>query len=241
MIWSGAQLYRDTAKRAYLDQATATATAVERDLADGRGVFADLQAENDVVEPLVEAMDVLAASGQREARAWLLTNASAALSARASNGSFGRFFDGPPPATLVTAWQTNGGLALEIAAAAIAPTTLTPSPHAWAAASRVQRQIAALPATLTFRGAGIALLGTLGERCCELGHARVLIDGRETFDGTGIWQDKSSLGRSIAGTVLFAWRWRTAGLHTLTVLPGIVNAKEGGPFFHVVAYRVLSG
>jgi hypothetical protein len=197
MIWSGLELYRDTGQSAYLDQATATAAAVERDLSDDRGVFVDLQAENDVVEPLVEAMDALARTGQGAARHWLLSNAGAALSARTAGGSYG-LFDGPPPATTVTAWQTNGRLAL-----------------------------------------GIALLGTLGERYCERGHSRVLVDGRETFDRSGIWQNKSSVRRSIAGTVPFAWRWRTPGRHTLTFLPGSENQEEGGPFLHLAGYRVL--
>jgi hypothetical protein len=109
----------------------------------------------------------------------------------------------------------------------------------WGAAATVSRQIAALPATLTFRGAGIALFGTLGEQCCEPGHARVLIDGRETFDEIGIWQNKSSSGRSIPNTVLFAWRWRRVGTHTLTFEPGAPNGKEGGPFLHLVRYEVL--
>jgi hypothetical protein len=239
MIWSGLELYRDTGQSAYLDQATATAAAVERDLSDDRGVFVDLQAENDVVEPLVEAMDALARTGQGAARHWLLSNAGAALSARTADGSYGRFFDGPPPATTVTAWQTNGGLALEIAAAAIAPNVVVRSTRDWAAARRVQRQISVLPETVSFRGFGIALLGTLGERCCERGHSRVLVDGRETFDRSGIWQNKSSVRRSIAGTVLFAWRWRTPGRHTLTFLPGSENQKEGGPFLHLARYQVL--
>jgi hypothetical protein len=239
MIWSGLELYRDTGQRAYLEQATATAAAVEHDLSDGRGVFADLQAENDVVEPLVEAMDALAQTGQGEARHWLLSNAGAALSARTPDGSFGRFFDGPPPAATVTAWQTNGGLALEIAAAAIAPNVIVRSSRDWAAAKRVGRQMSALPESLSFRGFGIALLGTLGERCCERGHARVLVDGRETFDRSGIWQNKSSVRRRIAGTVLFAWRWRTSGRHTLTLLPGSENQKEGGSFLHLAGYQVL--
>jgi len=138
----------------------------------------------------------------------------------------------------VTAWQTNGGLALEIAAAALARKTVAHVRRPWRAAG-VSREIAALPATLTFRGAGIALFGTLGEQCCEPGHARVLIDGRETFDETGIWQNKSSSGRSIPNTVLFAWRWRSVGTHTLTFEPGVPNGKEGGPFLHLVRYEVL--
>lgn len=241
MIWSGAELYRDTGRHSYLEQATATADAVERHLSDGRGIFADLQAENDVVEPLVEGMDELARRGQPQARAWLLANAAAALSAQTPDGSFGRFFDGPPPATTVTAWQTNGGLALEIVAGAIAPAMTAGSTDDWAAMNVVPRQITTLPATLAFRGFGIALLGTLGERCCAFGHARVLVDGRQSFDRSGIWQDKSSVRRSLPGTILLAWRWRTAGPHVLTFLPGIENAKEGGSFLHLVGYEVLRG
>jgi hypothetical protein len=239
MIWSGVELARDTGDGAYLRQAIATARAVDADLADGRGVFADLQAENDVVEPLVEGMAALAARGQGFARAWIVRNAAAALGARAPDGAFGRFFDGPPPATTVTAWQTNGGLALEIAAAALAPHAVVDVRGAWAHAVHVARDVSALPSALTVRAAGIALIGTLGERCCEAGHARVLIDGRETLDETGIWQDKSSSGRAIPGTVLFAWRWRSTGRHTLAFEPGVPNAKEGGPFLHLTGYELL--
>jgi hypothetical protein len=240
MIWNGVELARATGARSYLDQALATAKAIHRDLTDGRGVFTDLQAENDIVEPLVEGMDALAQQHQTFARAWIVDNAAAALSARAADGSFGRFFDGPPPTTTVTAWQANGGLALEIAAAALAPSTAVPTTRAWAKTPTVPHEIAVLPATLTFHGAGIALLGTLGEHCCEPGHARVLIDGRETFDATGIWQNKSSLGKSIDNTVLFAWRWRSAGTHTLSFEPGSQNGKEGGPFLHLRGYELLN-
>jgi len=239
MIWSGAELYHDTGTSAYLEQSVATATAVDRDLSDRRGIFADLQAENDVVEPLVEGMYALAAGGQSIARSWIIRNAAAALAARGADGSFDRFFDGPPPATTVTVWQTNGGLALEIAAAALAPKATVEVKGPWRTAATISDEVSALPATLTFRGFGIALLGTLGEHCCEPGHARVLIDGHETFDETGIWQNKSSSGMSIPNTVLFAWRWPTAGTHTITIEPGIQNGKEGGPFIHLSGYEVI--
>ena len=65
MIWSGVALYRDTGRRSYLNQAISTAAAVQRYLSDGRGVFADLQAENDIVEPLIEGMLALAQDGQQ--------------------------------------------------------------------------------------------------------------------------------------------------------------------------------
>ncbi|MBV8480665.1 MAG: hypothetical protein JOY72_10220, partial [Actinobacteria bacterium] len=239
MIWSGYELYRDTGAQTYLRESIATARAVARDLNDPRGVFADLQAENDVVEPLVEGMGALAAAGQAFARTWVLQNAAASLSARASDGSFGRFFDGPPPATTSTAWQTNGGLALEIAAAAVAPKTPAVAADAWTRALSVQRGVSALPASITFHGSAIAVYGTLGEDCCEAGHARVFVDGRETFDGTGIWQNKSVSGRAIPNTLLFAWRWPRAGTHTITFQPGVANAKEGGSFLDLTSYEVL--
>ena len=239
MIWSGVELYRDTTDAAYLGDATATATAVAHRLADGRGVFADLQAENDIVEPLVEGMQALEQTGMPLAREWLLANAQAALSARAADGSYGRFFDGPPPRTTTTAWQTNGGLALEIAAAAIAPGDVVHNTEMWHSSKRIVRDIQKLPAKLTFRGSGITLFGTLGEHCCRKGHARVRIDGRETFDASGIWQNKSSSGRKFPNTVLFAWRWSKAGRHVLTFAPGVVNKKEGPSFLHLVGYSVL--
>jgi hypothetical protein len=240
MIWSGVALYRDTGRRAYRDQAISTAAAVERYLSDGRGVLTDLQAENDVVEPLIEGMLALAQDGQRAARGWVLANAVAALSSRTPDGSFGRFFDGPPPTTTVTAWQTNGGLAVEIAASAIAPRTRVRATHDWEGMTPIRDQISGIPATIRFHGSGIALLGTLGEQCCEAGHARVFIDGSETFDRTGIWQNKSSAGRSIPNTILFAWRWRTSGNHTLTLLSGIANPKEGGSFLQLQAFGLLA-
>ena len=91
---------------------------------------------------------------------------------------------------------------------------------------------------LRVQGDAIALVGTLGERCCEPGHARVFIDGRETFDRTGIWQNKSSSGRTLPQTILFAWRWNGAGTHVLEFRPGTQNAKEGGAFLHLRGYAV---
>jgi hypothetical protein len=239
MIWSGVELWRDTGDRAYLDQAISTGRAVDQRLGDARGIFTDLQAENDIVQPLVEGMAVLAWQGHAFARAWILRNAAAALSARAKDGSFGRFFDGPAPDGTITAWQANGGLALEIAAAQLAPKLRTPGVGAWASAATVSADVTALPSTITIEGSGVALLGMLGEQCCEAGHARVVIDGRETFDQTGIWQNKSSSGRSIPGAVLFVWRWPTGGSHTLTFEPGVENGKEGGAFLHLTGYELV--
>src|SRR5258707_7360274 len=62
-----------------LRQAVATARAVQAHLSDGTGIFADLQADNDIVGPLIEAMYSLATTGhQAFAARWLLANASAA-------------------------------------------------------------------------------------------------------------------------------------------------------------------
>jgi hypothetical protein len=236
MIWSGFELSRITGRRDYLAQALASAKAMTSQLADPVGVFADLQAETDIEEPLVEAMYVLASEGHESfARTWILENARAALSARSRDGSFGRFFDGPPPRTTVTAWQTNGGLALELAAAALDPAGAVAPARTWATVRRVATD-AGTSGTIRFTGSGIALLGTLGESCCEPGHVRVFVDGRETFDETGIWQNKSSLGRPLPDTVLFAWRWPRRGAHTITFAPGVPNGKEGGTFLHVAAY-----
>jgi len=239
MIWNGVELSQDTGQISYLQQAIETATTVDSNLSDGRGIYADMQAENDVEEPLIEGMFALALRGQGFARSWLLRNAAAALSARTRNGSFGRFVDGPPPATEVTAWQTNGGLALEIAAAALAPGQSVKLARPWSNAKLVQRQITKLPSALSFRGSGIALLGTLGEQCCTSGHARVSIDGHQTVDETGIWQNKDAIGYPIPDTILFTWRWPSVGRHRLRFLPGIENSKEGGAFLHLVGYELL--
>ncbi len=238
MIWSGVALAAATGNAEYRRQALASGRAVAGSLADPAGVFADMQAENDIVEPLVEAMYSLATGLHATfARSWIVTNAAAAVGARASDGAFGRFFDGPPPSTQITAWQSNGGLALEIAAAALDPAGRAAEPTAWARA--VQLPTDAGPGeSITIDGSAVAFLGTLGETCCEAGHARVFVDGRQTFDRTGIWQNKSSLGRSIPSTILFAWRWPRAGRHTIRFEPGIANGKEGGSFLHLSSYLV---
>ncbi len=242
MIWSGSRLASATGDRSYLDDALRTATAVGGLLADGRGVFADLQAENDVVEPLVEAFYVLATEhGVAVARSWIIENARAAIAgARTAEDLYGRFFDGPPPTARVTAWQESGGASLVVAAAALAAGERVPVDAGWSPGRPVQRDITALPSSLDFTGSGIALYGTLGEHCCEGGHASVAIDGRPTVDQTGIWQNKSSAGASFEDTILFVWRWPASGAHTLTFGPSTTNAKEGGPFLHVQRYVVLN-
>jgi hypothetical protein len=242
MIDNGLVLAEFTGDKSYLGDALATAQAVAHTLSDANGVFADLQAENDIEEPLIEAMsDIGVGQNQLFARNWLLTAASASASSLKSDGTYSRMFDGPPNHGTSTAWQSNGGYALAVAAAEIDPSGVPASTTAWVGAIRhpISITTSSLPASITFTGAGIALIGTLGERCCEAGHARVFIDGSETADTTGIWQNKSSAGISIPNTVLFAWRWPTAGPHTITIQPGEFDAKEGGSFVNVSSYLVL--
>jgi hypothetical protein len=241
MIENGLLLARAMGDQVYRQEAIATAGAAARDLADPRGIHADLQAENDIGEPLIAAMyDLAAREKQSFARDWLLRNAAAAATTRVAGG-YGRFFDGPAPRSPLTAWQTNGGFALMLAAASLDPHGHTDTTSAWAHATYVARDLSSLPTSLTFTGSGIALIGTIGERCCEPGHARVFVDGKETFDQTGIWQNKSSSGRQLPNAVLFAWRWPAGGTHTLRLQPGVANAKEGGPFLHLVGYEVVGG
>jgi hypothetical protein len=216
MIWNGMELWRDTSQRAYYDQAIATAKAVDTDLSDARHIFTDVQGENDVVEPLVEAMyDLASEEGVDFAREWILRNAGAALAGRAADGTFSRFFDGPWQSA-ASVWESNGGLALQIAAAALAPDAAPQSTDAWKDARVLGKQIRTLPAEISFSGSGIALIGTIGKEC-ERDHLRVFIDGVETYDRTGLWQNASM---PAGESVLFAWRWPQSGKHTIRVEPG---------------------
>jgi hypothetical protein len=241
MIWNGLALAAATGDSSFADDAVATATAVDLRLSDGRGIYANLEADNDVSEPLVEAFLELAVEQQAPfAQSWIHRNAEAAIrNARVPEGLYGRFFDGPQPTAAITDWQTNGGLALAVAAASLEPAHVVASGSDWRAAPSVTQDIAALPATLSFAGSGIALLGTLGEQCCEPGHASLSIDGTPTVDATGIWQNKSSAGRSFDDVVLFAWQWPQSGTHTLTFGAPGTNAKEGGPFLHIRRYLLI--
>jgi hypothetical protein len=241
MIYGGMKLKQYTGDMTYLADALATAHDVETKLADASGIHADLQAENDLGEPLVEAMYALyAEEGQAFARDWIMRNAAAAVSSiQPGTGAMGRFFNGPPPVGTITEFQTNGGFALMFAAAQIDPTG-TPPTGGWSGAVSTNRDIATamIPASVDFNGRGITFIGTIGEQCCEAGHAKVFIDGTETTDTTGIWQNKSSASISIPDSVLFSWSWPTAGQHTIQIQAGIQNAKEGGSFIHIQKYLI---
>jgi hypothetical protein len=211
MIWNGIALWRVTGEPHFYAEAVATARAVVVSLSDERGIFVDLGGANDVVEPLVEAMGDLAADEKLDfARDWIVRNAAAALSARAADGTFSRFFDGPPERTS-SIWESNGGLALEIEAAALDPDGVAAVGNGWQDARWLGAAVTQLPATITFEGTGIALLGTIGP-AGETAHLRVFVDGVETFDQTGLWQNH---GMPIGSAVRFAWRWPTAGKHTI--------------------------
>jgi hypothetical protein len=240
MIWSGMALAKITGKTSYNDDAVATAKAVDAVLSDPNHIYADLQAENDVIEPLVEAMYVLYKDqSQTFAKDWILRNAEASVSTITPTGAYGRFFNGPVSSGIISQWQANGGYALAFAAAAVDPTGV-PATGRWNGATTMPSSIntASLPASIDFTGSAIALIGTIGEQCCEAGHARVFVDGTETKDTTGIWQNKSSAGQSLPNSVLFAWTWPAAGSHTIQIQPGVSTGKEGGSFAHIQSYLV---
>jgi hypothetical protein len=224
MIWSGLALAKASGVTQYAEEALATAHAVDDRLADDRGVFVDAAGENDVVEPLVEAMMKVATRPDgRFARGWIVRNASAALSARAKDGTFARFFDGPAQVR-TSAWQGNGGLALQIAAAALAPHRRIARVDTWSDARAIGPALTTVPATIEFTGSGIALVGTLGPKC-EGQHVRVFIDGTETFDRSGLWTNHSMPGKNLPA-VVFAWRWRTPGPHTLRLEAAADDAND---------------
>ena len=240
MILDGLMLADATGDMTYRSDALATGQAVASLLSDPSGIYENLQAENDVVEPLVEAFYRLATTeAQPFASEWILTNANASAFDVTSEGSYGRFWGGPAPTATTTIWQANGGFALAFAAAALAPTEGPTGPDVWSNAVVTQSDITTLPASITFEGSAIALFGTIGEDCCESGHAQLFIDGVQSFDQTGIWQDKSVSGHPIPSSVLFAWRWPTRGSHTIGFQPGITNSKEGTSFLHLQSYEVV--
>jgi hypothetical protein len=241
MIWNGIALAGATGQASYLNDAIATATAVTQDLSDANGIYADLQTDDDVIEPLIEAMYVLGTQqGQQFALDWLHANARAIAGARTANGTYGRFFDGPPPPAQATEWQANGGLALAFVAGALWPAEVA-SAHAedWSGAVSVTDDLQTLPSSIQFTGRGIAVFGTLGDQCCHLGQAEILVDGVETFDQTGIHQNESEAFGRVPDSVLFAWRWPTSGSHTITLQAGATDPKNGGPYLHVQRYAYL--
>jgi hypothetical protein len=242
MIWAGQALAAATGSSRYLSQAVATARAAAAHLSDGAGVFADLQADNDITGPLVEAMYSLATAGhQAFAASWLMTNASAAGADDNSLGEFGRFFDGPPPGSLATAWQISGGIAIMAAAAALHPGGRPAGPAFWAHATFVAdgRSLHGQGLRIAFTGQAIAIMGTIGDICCTAGHARVFVDGVQTFNRTGIWQNMSSPSRRQPDQVLFAWRWKADGFHVITIRPAQYDPEEGGSFFRMTGYQVV--
>lgn len=241
MIWNGVALAAATGQSSYLDDAVATAEAVKEHLGDAAGIYADLQTDDDVIEPLVEGMYLLATQGKQSfAKDWLLANAQAMAGARAASGVYGRFFDGPPPPGQVTEWQANGAFALAFVAGSLWPNqNATANAAAWSGAQYVADDLSTLPSTIHFTGRAIAVLGTIGEKCCKLGEARVFVDGIETFDQTGIHQNQSNAFGPVPDSILFAWRWPAAGAHTVRFEAGPPDAKDGGPFLHVRGYSYV--
>jgi hypothetical protein len=241
MIWNGVALAQATGTGSYLDDAIATAKAVSQYLCDAAGVYADLQTDDDVVEPLIEGMAQLASQeSQPFARDWLLTNAQAMAAARAPSGVYGRFFDGPAPPAQVTEWAANGGIALAFVAGALSPTGLaSANDSAWSNAVMVTDDLSTLPSSIQFTGRAIALYGTIGEQCCQLGQAMVYVDGVQTFDQTGIHQNESNAFGPVPDSILFAWRWPTSGPHTLRFEAGPTDPKDGGPFLHIRSYAYV--
>ena len=115
-------------------------------------------------------------------------------------------------------WESNGGLALEIAAAGLDPARTSSAGAPWESASNVAA-VTTLPARIEVDGSGVALVGTISKRCMKA-HIRVLIDGVATTDQTGLWQNPSM---PAGDSVFFAWRWPTAGKHTIDLEPTDVD------------------
>ena len=114
------------------------------------------------------------------------------FSARASDGAFGRFFDGPPPGGDVTAWQSNGGIAIEIAAAALAPNAPAVPPTGWGQARYVVKAITTSGYVIWLTRQGDNGFRSISERCLAdvfetQNDARRAIDNMPSvFASTGI-------------------------------------------------------
>ncbi len=241
MIWSGFELARLTGKQAYRAQSLATARAAASDLNDAAGVFTDLQAENDIAEPLVEAM---LARWRRPTRASPATGSSrtrgqrcrpARPTARSAASATGR-----PPRAAVTAWQTAGGLALEIAAGALDPSgSAQPVTGVGRGASAWNARLGR-PGRSTSPDRRIAILGTLGEKpAAKQGTRACSSTGARPSTAPGSGRTSRARASAFPAPMLFAWRWPRPGPHTIQFEPGVPNAKEGGSFLHVRAYLVL--
>jgi hypothetical protein len=241
MISNGLALAAATGTATYGADAVATAQAVAQNLSDAAGVYANLQTDDDVAEPLVEAMYELATvQSQAFAQEWLITNARAMAGARTAGGLYGRFFDGPPPQGNVTIWETAGALALAFAAGALSPDAdASGNADAWKGATYVAQDLATLPSSIAITGQAVAVFGTLGEADHHLGQAQVFVDDVQTFDQTGVHQAEDNAFGPVPGAVLFAWRWPASGSHTLRFQAGPADAKNGGPFLHVVGYEYV--
>jgi hypothetical protein len=249
MIEAGLALADASGQSRYAREARATARAIAA-LDDDRGVFTDLQAENDIAGPLVLAMVELARRGDAFARDWIVRNAGAAAHARRADGAYARFFDGPPPRrdAIATVFQSNGGFALLVAAGSFAPRRRPEPDDPWPTARVRALDLGMRSATsFAFTGSGVALFGTLGERCapayrgdpmCEGGHAHLRLDGRAMVNQTGIWQGKTVIGAQ-PNSILFAWRWLRARRHVLQFTAGETNGKEGSSFLHVRRVVIL--
>lgn len=248
MIQAGVELAKATGNQQYAADARATADGVISSLSDSAGIFVNEQAENDIVEPLVLGMLAMYQNGDAAAGTWIVENAIVAAHTRAADGTYSRFFDGPPPqaGTTVSVWQTNGALGLIIAAGSISPNQSPGTSSPWSNAVLTPVNIHGAPATFTFTGSGIALLGTLPDQCvkvyafaCEGGHVHLRIDGTDLTDETGIWQGKALLPFATPNTILFAWRWPSSGTHTLQFDPVVTNGKEGGTAIDVTSALVI--
>jgi hypothetical protein len=238
MIWNGHELGKLTATAAYSKDARAAEHDVIARLNDAAGVFESLQQENDTSEELVEAMWALAHDGDAAAKKWVLTNMSAAASGETSNGVFGRFFGGMPPTGVKTsAWAGAGGISLAFAAAALAPRGTAAVPTYWASKHYVPDNltVTTTPGQFTFTGRAVSIVGTLAQ---QPGHIAVFVDGAQTENELGIDQGYPTAG-TIPHTVLFAWRWPAAGMHTLQFRPPAgnqQNVKQGAAWFHMQGY-----